>query len=579
MKKCVTIAGVVVLFAWTALAQDQPKVGAYLGYDYVRFSANTNVSDFIANGGNGQFIYNFNHWLGGVADLGAVNNNNQNGIHADTTFANFLFGPRVTFGGHKARLKPYIQVLWGAVYATTSTEILGIPTATVLPAEPVTVLPGQPISVRLGASQTAFAMTAGGGLDIKISKHVSFRPFEVDYFLTRLQNLRTAGDNNQNNFRYSGGFTFWFGGEKAAPQAHRQLQQKTCPNGTTVPANTACPKGNFSVSVTASPAEVCPGETARLMPSLSGVSANQLSFSTWYVNDQQVSQVGLYEFQSDGRAPGTYRLKLTTGGDAFNPASAETTITVREYQPPTGTVQANPAQINAGDKSTVSSSFQGQCGGPIQSATYEASEGTMQGDEFDSSSMQWDTSNNGEQRKTVTVTAKAADNRSAGSATTTIEVVRPTVAVPVRLPDVLFPAGSSRVNNCGKRILLEQLHAYYERDSSGTVVLVGHSSSDETKPQLAQERVDNAAAIITAGTGICLSIPATQVQVSAPGADQNGVPYEAGFCRSSVGRIGPETDMRRVEVWFVPSGGQIPSSVTNSQSVSTLSLGNLGCPK
>jgi hypothetical protein len=55
---------------------------------------------------------------------------------------------------------------------------------------------------------------------------------------------------------------------------------------------------------------------------------------------------------------------------------------------------------------------------------------------------------------------------------------------------------------------------------------VGHTSSDETNDKLGQERVDNAAAIITAGTGICLSIPKAQVQVSAPGADQNGLPYE-----------------------------------------------------
>jgi hypothetical protein len=88
------------------------------------------------------------------------------------------------------------------------------------------------------------------------------------------------------------------------------------------------------------------------------------------------------------------------------------------------------------------------------------------------------------------------------------------------------------------------------------VVLVGHTSSDETNDKLAQERVDDAAAIITAGTGICLSIPKTQVQVRAPGADQNGVPYESGFCRSSVGPMGPNTEMRRVEVWFVPSAGR-----------------------
>ncbi len=54
------------------------------------------------------------------------------------------------------------------------------------------------------------------------------------------------------------------------------------------------------------------------------------------------------------------------------------------------------------------------------------------------------------------------------------------VVAPIRLPDVLFPKNSARVNNCGKRILLEQLKAYYQRDSTGTVVLVGHQSSDET---------------------------------------------------------------------------------------------------
>jgi len=570
MKKCVTIAAAAVLAVCSASAQDGQKVGVYLGYDYVRFNSATNVPAFSANGGEGQFIFKFNNTIGAVADLGAVHNNNLNGIHADTTIANFLFGPRLTLG-HRSRFRPYFQVLWGGVYGTSSVQILG----TLVNG----VTPELPITARVGTSQTAFAMTAGGGLDIRLSKHISFRPIALDYYLTRLQNLRTLGDNNQNNLRYSAGFTFWLGGEKPVPQAHRQMQMKTCPDGSTVNADTACPKLNFSIALSATPAELCPGETARLVPSLSGASPNQLNYSSWSVNGQKVSEVGSYEFQSEGRAPGTYTVKVTVGGNAFNPASAETTITVREYQPPTGTVQANPAEIHAGDKSSVSSNFQGQCGGPIQAATYEASEGTMQGDQFDSSSMQWDTSNSAEQRKAVTITAKAADNRNVGSATTTIEVVRPAVAMPVRLPDVLFPAGSSRVNNCGKRILLEQLHAYYERDSSGTVVLVGHTSSDETNDKLAQERVDNAAAIITAGTGICLSIPATQVQVSAPGADQNGVSYEAGFCRSSVGRVGPNTDMRRVEVWYVPSGGQLPSSVTNAQSASTLSLGSLGCPK
>ena len=573
MRKCVTIAVAGVLAVSAAFAQqDGQKVGVFLGYDYVRFNSATNVPAFSANGGNGEFIFRFNNTIGAVADLGAVHNNNMNGIHADTTFANFLFGPRLTLG-HRSRFRPYFQVLWGGVYGTSSVQILANPV------DPL--IPGQPITARLGASQTAFAMTAGGGLDIRISKHVSFRPIGVDYYLTRLQNLRTQGDNNQNNIRYTAGFNFWLGGEKPAPapQAHRQIPMKTCPDGSTVSTDTACPKQSFSLSLTATPSEVCPGENARLVTSVSGASPSQLCCALWSVDGKKVSEEPSFEFHSEGVAPGTYTVKSTFHGEAFNPASAETTITVREYRPPTGTVQASPASIHAGDKSAVSSQFQGQCGGQIQAATYEASEGTMQGDQFDSSSMQWDTSNSAEQRKTVTITAKAADNRNTGSATTTIEVVREAVVMPVRLPDVLFSANSSRVNNCGKRILLEQLRGYYERDSSGTAVLVGHSSSDETNDKLALQRASNAAAVITAGTGVCLSIPATQVQVSAPGQDQNGVSFESSFCRGSVGTVGPNTDMRRVEVWYVPSGGQVPASVTNAQSASTLSLGSLGCPK
>jgi hypothetical protein len=140
----------------------------------------------------------------------------------------------------------------------------------------------------------------------------------------------------------------------------------------------------------------------------------------------------------------------------------------------------------------------------------------VHGDQFDSTGVRFDPANNAEQRKTVTITAKAADNRSVGTATTTIDVIKQAVIAAIRLPDVLFQANSARVNNCGKRILLEQLRAYFERDSTGTVVLVGHSSSDETPANLAEQRALNAAAVITAGTGVCLAIPQSQCRSAHP---------------------------------------------------------------
>ena len=212
MKRCITVVAAVLAVTMAAIAEDAPRYETFLGYTYVRMNSATNVPAFSANGGDGQFTYNFNKWIGGVADLGAVHNGNIGGHHIDSTLANFLFGPRVTW--RKSHFAPYFQTLFGGVYATSSTQLQFTGPITV----PPIFLPGvgnvlDATSARVGAQQTAFAMTAGGGLDIKVSKHMSLRPIEVDYYLTRLQNYRSATDNNQNNLRYMAGINFTFGAQ------------------------------------------------------------------------------------------------------------------------------------------------------------------------------------------------------------------------------------------------------------------------------------------------------------------------------------------------------------------------------
>ena len=48
-----------------------------------------------------------------------------------------------------------------------------------------------------------------------------------------------------------------------------------------------------------------------------------------------------------------------------------------------------------------------------------------------------------------------------------------------RFPDIVFPKGNARVNNCGKRVLLEELKSSLDADPNGHVVFVGHTSADE----------------------------------------------------------------------------------------------------
>jgi opacity protein-like surface antigen len=211
MSKTISLIGAAFLFTFAAAATAQDKATSmetFLGYTFTRCNSATNVPSFSANGGSGQFVYNFNNWLGGVFDAGAVHNGNIHNIHLDSTAATFLLGPRVAMRKW-SRFTPYFQTLFGGVYATTSVGVS--PTLLAVPQD--VIIPTGDF-LRATASETAFAMTAGGGLDIKFSKHVSFRPIQLEYLLTRLHHYRTGNDNSQNNLRYSAGVNFTFGEER-----------------------------------------------------------------------------------------------------------------------------------------------------------------------------------------------------------------------------------------------------------------------------------------------------------------------------------------------------------------------------
>jgi len=58
---------------------------------------------------------------------------------------------------------------------------------------------------------TLFAMTAGGGIDLAVSRHTWIRSVQVDYYYTGFRNLQ--GDH-QNSLRLSGRIVFTGEGRK-----------------------------------------------------------------------------------------------------------------------------------------------------------------------------------------------------------------------------------------------------------------------------------------------------------------------------------------------------------------------------
>ena len=204
--KLVAVLAAFLSFALTAAATDVPGFETYFGYDWVRFNPDTaNIPSFNANGGSGQFVYNFYKGIGLTFDAGAVTKDTFSGVFSNRQ-AHFLLGPRYGFYNH-SRFTPFGEVLFGGANASVSTDIFNVPT--VLPASSITVPDN--VSASLNVSRTSFAMMAGGGLDIRLSKHVTYRLFDADYFLTRPVSFMTGENVNKNNVRLTTGVNFTWG--------------------------------------------------------------------------------------------------------------------------------------------------------------------------------------------------------------------------------------------------------------------------------------------------------------------------------------------------------------------------------
>ena len=207
--KFVAVLAALLSFALTAAAEDRDRFEAYFGYDWIQFNPDTpNIPSFTANGGSAQFIYNFYHGVGIAFDGGVVTKSTFGGVF-DNKQAHFLLGPRYQYHNH-SRFTPFGEILFGAGEASVSTSVADVgQVPSVLPATSITVPDN--VSVRLTASRTSFAMMAGGGLDIRVSKHFTYRLFDTDYYLTRPISFISGGNVNKNNFRVTTGVALTWG--------------------------------------------------------------------------------------------------------------------------------------------------------------------------------------------------------------------------------------------------------------------------------------------------------------------------------------------------------------------------------
>ena len=175
MKKVPYAVCLSLLLCSPILAQDEaPITEIFGGYSH-------NIGH--AQGWNASVAVNPKRWFGVVADFSVLTQKDiEQGLEGQVRANTILFGPQFSYRGNR-RVTPFVRMLFGA------TGIIARATA-----------PDQSVS------DTRFSHSAGGGLDIRISRVLSIRAIQADYIHT------SFFDEGQLNGRLSFGIVLRFGG-------------------------------------------------------------------------------------------------------------------------------------------------------------------------------------------------------------------------------------------------------------------------------------------------------------------------------------------------------------------------------
>ena len=171
MSKMKWMAMGILTLTCSASAQQAPKAEVSSGYSFLRLGGSGGESQ---HGGNIPIAGNVNSWFGIVGDFGAYHNSPL-GVSLNTY--TFLVGPR--FSLRAGRVTPFVQTLFGGAHMNAAAN-------------------------GVSAGLTPFAMSAGGGVDLRLSQHIALRP-QVDYIA-----LRSSGQTF-NAGRAAIGLVFRFG--------------------------------------------------------------------------------------------------------------------------------------------------------------------------------------------------------------------------------------------------------------------------------------------------------------------------------------------------------------------------------
>jgi len=193
MRKLVSVGILIFGLCLAAVAADDtPKVEVYGGFSFLHIDDNgLNAPKRNFAGWDTEFQYNITKLLGITADIGGNYGRIEPNVPNSHSY-NYVFGP--TFSFRREHVTMFAHTLFGE--NTISDNII----------------PNPNCGPFCSTTDSAFAMTWGGGLDVKLTQRFALRLGQLDWLYTRHNLVPLRGKNFQNNIRYTGGITINFGG-------------------------------------------------------------------------------------------------------------------------------------------------------------------------------------------------------------------------------------------------------------------------------------------------------------------------------------------------------------------------------
>jgi|SRR5579884_3419442 len=583
---------------------------------------NKGLGEKLANGGTagGRATWNFSKYVGLELGYNFMVNNVRLITPISPGLPSYTFGNQIQYVAlnpvfnltpRGSRVQPYLTIGVGAAQFNPTSA-----------AERHARLPAVNAVYHSGNldDNLQVALNYGGGIKFHLSEHFGLR-FDARGFWSRnptfdLPNYNDGGiyivaKQHINGFQGTMGLVLYLGHRAPPPP----------PPACQAPAPLPAP------TISGAEGNICLGQPVTLHAHAEAPAGDTLTYA-WTVNGQAQAATGPDLTFTPNNA-GSFNVQVTVT-DATPvpqtppgcappagpraPVTASSTVTVGESTLAISSISANPPTLtcrqpnppNAGPYTAQLSvnASAGACGGNL-SYRWTVSEGSLANDTsstatFDTATLNFTNSGTQPQSKTVTATVTVTDQTGKTVTQSTPITVNCGPVPYVRLDDIVFAKNSARVNNCGRRVLVDDVARQLTGDYD--VILVGHRDTDERAnlpgrarrtrgrqnaeagQPLDEARTLNAAAVLTGGTGRCSSIDLSRVKVDWVGTDQTSEPRPASCATSNVkerrgAKVTDSDKNRRVEVYLVPRGGAMPAAVKQIKPLPEREVKALGCPR